>query len=82
MTGERAFESARIDAAMAKSNTLADARDQVATRQLIGAAVGRTEAAATRRLAGRIFAKRGNVWTDVNHQDSFKVTTIAPFSPT
>ena len=81
MTGERAFESARSDAAMAKSNTLADARDQVATRQLIGGAVGRTESAATRRLAGRIFAKRGGIWTDASHHDSLKVTTIAPFSP-
>lgn len=81
MTGERAFESARNDAAMAKSTTLAEARDQVATRQLIGGVEGRTESVATRRLGGRIFAKRAGVWTDVNHQDSLKVTTIAPFSP-
>lgn len=82
MTGERAFESARNDAAMAKSTTLADARDQVATRQVIAAPRGsRTEQAATRSASGRIFAKRDGIWTDASHHDSLKVTTIAPFSP-
>lgn len=27
-----------------------------------------------------MFTLRAGVWTDVNHQDSLRVTTIAPFS--
>ena len=33
-----------------------------------------------KRGGGRMFTLRAGVWTDVNHADSLRVTTIAPFS--
>jgi Ca-activated chloride channel family protein len=81
MTGAVAFDRARSDAGMAASKTLAEARDQVATKQLIATAPSvRGEAPATRRAGGRIFAFRNGIWTDIAHTDSLRITTIAPYS--
>lgn len=32
------------------------------------------------RASGRVFVKTGGQWTDVNHTDSLRVVTVAPFS--
>ncbi len=81
MTGERAFESARSDAGLARSNTLLEARDQVASKQLLATpASARGEGSTVRRAGGRIFALRTGTWTDIAHHDSLVVTTIAPYS--
>ena len=46
-----------------------------------GSARGTRTAKDVTRAGGRIFTERDGVWTDVAHQDSMRVTTIAPFSP-
>jgi hypothetical protein len=33
-----------------------------------------------RRVGGRMFSQIGGVWTDVNHRDSLRIVTVAPFS--
>ena len=83
MTGKREFERARVDAGMAHGNSLSDLRDQVATKQLIAArnaGVSRDEIAAVRNVGGRILVMRNGTLTDIAHNDSLTVTTIAPFS--
>lgn len=39
-----------------------------------------TSAAATRRIGGRMFAWRDSIWTDIAHDDSLRIVTVAPFS--
>ncbi|MGH7518520.1 MAG: VIT domain-containing protein [Gemmatimonadales bacterium] len=76
-TGADAFERAQASAKLREVKSLADA----------DAASGRAEAniaggpsSATRALAGRVFVRRGGVWTDATHHDSLQVTVVAPFS--
>jgi hypothetical protein len=37
-------------------------------------------ASATRTAAGRVFIRRGGVWTDLGHRGTVKVTVVASFS--
>ncbi|MGH7538781.1 MAG: VIT domain-containing protein [Gemmatimonadales bacterium] len=41
---------------------------------------GRAGINSTRRVGGRLFILRDGTWTDLNHGDSLRVVTIAPFS--
>ncbi len=79
-TGARAFESARSDAAMSGSSTLAEARDQAASKQ---ARIERQVSGARNEVksgGNRTFVLRTGVWTDVAHADSMTITSISPYS--
>ncbi|MEO5825901.1 MAG: VIT domain-containing protein [Gemmatimonadales bacterium] len=80
-SGARAFESARSDAAMSGSSTLAEARDQAASKQANIAREVAPRARAEMKSGGNhTFVLRKGVWTDVTHSDSMAVNTIAPYS--
>ncbi|MBA2292815.1 MAG: VWA domain-containing protein [Gemmatimonadales bacterium] len=81
-SGAQAFESARSDAAMSRSSTLAEARDQAASKQATAARGVSLRARAEMKSGGNhTFVLRKGVWTDVAHTDSMTTTTIAPYSP-
>jgi len=74
--------------AVAKSNREAqmwDARSLdavVATASPIMADEGEGPAgrAATQRVGARLFVRRDSTWTDLRHNDSLRIVTVAPFS--
>jgi Ca-activated chloride channel family protein len=73
-TGDVAFRRAKESGRLSQATTLAEAE---------AAAEDKLEALGSRdlrRVGGRVFAEVGGVWTDVNHGDSLRVTTVAPFS--
>jgi Ca-activated chloride channel family protein len=77
-TGAVAFERARASAKLREVKSLADAD---ATQERVEAAInGRGPSSAARTVAGRVFIRRGAVWTDATHRDSVQVTVVAPFS--
>ena len=83
MTGTREFERARADAGMAQSNSLLSVRDQAVTKQMLNATSAGGSGAAiasVRNAGGHIFVMRNGTLTDIAHNDSLTVTTIAPFS--
>ena len=63
---------------MREVKNLADA-DAVSRRAEASLAPGGPSPAA-RTVAGRIFVRRGSVWTDAMHRDSLQVTLVAPYS--
>jgi hypothetical protein len=75
-SGAGAFGAARASSSLMGAGSLAEA-DIVADRRM-GEMGGRR--ADLRRVAGRVFVKRGDVWTDAAHQDSLRVVEVAPFS--
>jgi Ca-activated chloride channel family protein len=75
-TGDVAFRRAKESGRMSQATTLAEA-DAVAEDKM--SALG-AEGRALRRAGGRMFAELSGVWTDVNHGDTLRVTTVAPFS--
>ncbi len=75
-SGRAAFEAARESAALSATSNLA-ASDAAAD---IRAAKAIVPGRGARRAGGRLFVKRGDVWTDVAHGDSLHVTQVAPFS--
>lgn len=77
-TGAQSFERARTSAKLSEVKTLARA-DEVATDRLNGL-TSSAGALASKRVAGRIFVKRGAVWTDIRHADRISVTEIAAYS--
>lgn len=82
-TGAAAFDAAKSSANMAGSATVAEAELAVMQRssQLSDRRLGNGgPATELKRGGGRMFTLRGGVWTDVNHADSLRVITIAPFS--
>ena len=82
-TGAAAFDAAKSSASMSGSANLAEAEQAVRQRsaQLGERRESRDGAAGElKRGGGRMFTMRAGVWTDVNHADSLRVTTIAPFS--
>jgi Ca-activated chloride channel family protein len=83
-TGRVAFDAAKSSANMSGSATLAEAESAVRQRsaQLSERrdAGGRGASSELRRGGGRMFTLREGVWIDVNHHDSLRVTTIAPYS--
>jgi Ca-activated chloride channel family protein len=84
MTGERAFDAAKASANLSSSVSLQAADAAVAGRmEQMGALRsrdGRSAPAELKRAGGRVLVRHGNVWTDIAHTDSLKLTTIAPFS--
>ncbi|MEO8449599.1 MAG: VIT domain-containing protein [Gemmatimonadota bacterium] len=79
-TGAEAFERAKSSAAMGRARTLDDVAGSADSRlrELARDAGG---AAELKRVGERVFARRGNVWTDVAHRTSLQVMTIAAMSP-
>jgi Ca-activated chloride channel family protein len=77
-TGAAAFERAQASAKMREARSLADA--DVASRRTELRIAGSGPSPAARTLAGRIFVRRGGVWTDAAHRDSLQVTVVAPYS--
>jgi len=76
-SGASAFGAARASSSLMGAGSLAEA-DIAAERRMGEMAMGRR--AEVRRVAGRVFVKRGDVWTDAAHQDSLRVVEVAPFS--
>ncbi len=77
-TGRVAFERAQASAKMRDVKSLADADAAVRRAEASIDRGGPTPAART--VAGRVFLRKGGVWTDATHRDSVQVTVVAPFS--
>jgi Ca-activated chloride channel family protein len=75
-TGENAFRRAQESGKLSGATTLAAA--DAAAEAKAEALTGRNKD--VRRIGGRVFSDVGGVWTDVNHSDSLRVITVAPFS--
>lgn len=85
MTGGKAFDAARASAGMSGSGSLQAAEEAVNRRMgqvksEFRSRDGRMAPAEMKRAGGRVLVLRGQVWTDIGHSDSLKVTTIAPMS--
>lgn len=78
-TGTRAFDRARMSAKLSETKTLA-AEDAVASDQLSALEREHPSGADVRRAGGRLFVRRGRVWTDVGHTDRITVTEVAAYS--
>jgi Ca-activated chloride channel family protein len=71
--GEGAVAAAKQDRARREARTemeLADADEDLLSRGHLGQ---------TRHVAGRLFAERHGVWTDLAHRDSLRTVEIAPY---
>jgi Ca-activated chloride channel family protein len=81
-TGRIAFDAAKSSATMAGASTIAESERAVRQRsvQLSERRDGQGAGVELRRAGGRMFTLRDGVLTDVTHDDSLRVTTIAPFS--
>lgn len=79
-TGAGAFERAEVSAKLSEVKTLA-AADGAAADRLRSLSAGSKSSPSTRRVAGRLFIQRGQVWTDIRHTDRISITDIAAFSP-
>jgi Ca-activated chloride channel homolog len=77
-TGRLAFEAAQTAAKLAQANSLDAAAAASPAPASAGSQTG--PASATRAAAGRVFIRRGDVWTDTGHRDTVKVTVVASFS--
>jgi Ca-activated chloride channel family protein len=75
-TGEGAFRRAQESGQLSRANTLAEA-DAVADAKAEGLLGANKD---VRRVGGRLFTEIGGVWTDVNHRDSLRILSVAPFS--
>jgi hypothetical protein len=78
-TGKQAFDRAQASAKLAESKSLA-AADAAADERLASLAPATVSPSAARRAGGRLFALRGQVWTDVGHTDRITITEVAPYS--
>ena len=78
-TGTQAFERALASAKLADSKTL-DAAEEVASSRLKSLARDGSAAPETRLVAGRLFVRRDQVWTDVAHADRITVTAVVAYS--
>jgi len=77
-TGTGAFEQARASSKLSDSKSLA-AAELAASDRLESLSRGRA-VAETRRVGGRLFIRRGQVWTDVGQPDRITVTDVAAYS--
>ncbi len=73
--GAGAVSQARLDAQLASKSIVAGDREEMDLLLR-----GRAGINPTRRIDGRLFILRRDVWTDLRHVDSLPVTTVAPFS--
>jgi Ca-activated chloride channel family protein len=76
-TGAGAFERAKASSALAQATNLA-AADELAEKRM--AEFESKDGPETRRVGGRLFTRRGSVWTDAAYRDSLPVVEVAPFS--
>jgi len=77
-TGRAAFEAAQSAAKLARANSLDAAAEASSVPAPSHSQSG--PASATRSASGRVFIRRGEVWTDAGHRDTVKVTAVASFS--
>jgi Ca-activated chloride channel homolog len=75
-TGQVAFDRANESGKMSQASTLA-AAESVADDKF--RAIGGSSSE-MKRAGGRVFVRTDGVWTDVNHRDSLRVLSVAPFS--
>jgi Ca-activated chloride channel family protein len=78
-TGAGAFERAKASAKLSDSKTLA-AADAAASDRLKSLSREGAAAPETRRAGGRLFIRRGRVWTDVAQTDRITVTDVTAYS--
>jgi len=78
-TGRAGFLRAERSATLAQAKSLAEA-DQ-ANDRLMRDDVGERERPESKRSGGRVFVRRGAVWTDIAHTDSVRIVTVTAFSP-
>jgi Ca-activated chloride channel family protein len=78
-TGAAAFDRARASSKLAEVKTL-NAAEEVAQRRMEAVAKDRASGALVRRVGGRVFVQRGEVWTDLAQSDRIPVTVVAEFS--
>ena len=78
-TGTQAFDRARASSKLSQVNSLA-AADRAADERLTSLDPASRSAGRARRVSGRLFVLRGQVWTDVGHADRISVTEIAAYS--
>ncbi|HEU5170225.1 MAG TPA: VIT domain-containing protein [Gemmatimonadales bacterium] len=76
--GRVAFERAQASAKLAEVKSLDEADHRA--RQATSAAGSGGPTPAMRAVSGRVFVRRGDVWTDAGHRDSLQVTVVAPYS--
>jgi hypothetical protein len=74
-SGANAVQMAKRDAARREARTAADLK-AVDEEMLARGHMGQAQ-----HVAGRLFVEKNGVWTDLQHVDSVRVVTIAPFSP-
>jgi Ca-activated chloride channel family protein len=77
-SGTAAFEQAQSSGKLREVKSLADA--DVAASRAEADVVRRGPTSAARSVAGRIFVRRGGVWTDAMHHDTLHVTTVVAYS--
>jgi Ca-activated chloride channel homolog len=78
-TGAAAFDRARASSKLAEVKSL-NAADEVAQGRVEAATRDRASRSMVRRVDGRVFVQRGEVWTDLAHTDRIPVTVVAEFS--
>jgi Ca-activated chloride channel homolog len=78
-TGTRAFERAKTSAKLSDSKSLA-AAEAAASDRLESLSREGAVAPETRRAGGRLFVRRGRVWTDVAQADRITLTDVAAYS--
>lgn len=75
-SGERSFRDAKQNADLSQAKSLAAANEAQRGSDLqVGAAT------ATKRVDGKLFRRKGTVWTDATHSDSLQTVDVAAFSP-
>jgi Ca-activated chloride channel family protein len=65
---------------MANAPTLAAAKSSVDAEEFDDLRRARSGINPTQRAGGRLFIWRDSTWTDLNHGDSLRVVTVAPYS--
>lgn len=65
---------------MANAPTLAAAKSSVDASEIDEMRRARSGINPTQRVGGRLFIWRDRTWTDLNHGDSLRVVTVAPYS--
>jgi Ca-activated chloride channel homolog len=78
-TGAQAFERARASSKLSDAKSLA-AADEALTTGTASLAPRGLGVLDSKRVAGRLFVQRGQVWTDVAHTDRITITAIAAYS--
>jgi len=73
--GAGAVARSRLEGQMASKSVVADEREELDVLLR-----GRSGVNPTRRIDGRLFMLRQDVWTDLRHVDSLPITAVAPFS--